>query len=702
MLRLGLATLGLVLSAGWFAMLAGSAAATDGDGKVEHPVVYDTEPAAKAQDAGNAQRVPHPVVYDNAAAPGQQSRPADYYERPPHPVVEVTDEPAPAVPSAPGGAQPATAGDGARVEDIAAEPDNPDYDPGETAGEPAGSDTAAPVILHTEEAQSEAAKELAALLDGDGPRELDEISVNALKAFYDGRRFEPLWVGKTGLTKSGARIVEALRTADEWGLDASRFDVPDIAEARADGPVMDPARQADLELSVAGNALVYASHARGGRILEPSKQLSSYLDRTPQLKDPMVVLKDLEAAADPSAVLQGLHPSHPQFEQLRQKYLALLAARDEAKVITLPPGPLLREGVRHPHVALLRERLEIPATAAEDNSPFDGELFDANVAEHVRSYQKENGLSADGLVGNATRRALNDVDLPSPEKLRANMEQWRWMPDDLGDIHVWVNVPEFKFRVIKDGRVIHSERIIIGELSKQTPVFSDEIETLYFHPKWHVPQSIKVNELYPSLARGGGYFRKQGLRIAYNGRPVNPYAIDWSSADIRRYHVYQPPGPSNVLGLVKFTFPNKHQVYMHDTPTKHLFDKKVRTFSHGCMRVRNPLQFAEVLLEAANGMGQDEVEAIVNGPVVETPVKLDKKVPVHVTYFTAWVDEDGNEQTARDVYGHEKRIMLALQGRFSEIAVGRDHLAPVKLKPRQSYTGTTAVEVFFNNLFGGF
>jgi L,D-transpeptidase YcbB len=272
----------------------------------------------------------------------------------------------------------------------------------------------------------------------------------------------------------------------------------------------------------------------------------------------------------------------------------------------------------------------------------------------------------------------------------------------MGDFYVWVNVPEYKVRVVKDGRIVHSERVIIGKLANQTPMFSDELETLYFHPKWHVPQSIKVNELYPSLARGGGYFRKQGLRLNYNGRPVNPNSVDWSTADIRRFHVYQPPGGANVLGKVKFTFPNKHQVYLHDTPTKQLFKKTTRTFSHGCVRVRNPLRLAEVILEHSNGMTADDVEAIVNGPLRETPVKTDQKVPVHITYFTSLIDEDGTEQAFKDVYGHEKKIKLALQGRFDQIAVGRDHLAPVKLKPRQAYTGTTAVEVFFNNLFGGF
>ncbi len=342
----------------------------------------------------------------------------------------------------------------------------------------------------------------------------------------------------------------------------------------------------------------------------------------------------------------------------------------------------------------------------------------------MKAFQEKKGLKADGIVGRTTRDALNDIEMPSPERLLANMEQWRWMPEDLGETYVWVNIPEFMVRVVKDNQVIFEERAITGEVSKQTPVFSDAMETIYFHPRWNVPESIKVLELYPSLARGGGGFQRQGLMLMRNGRFVDPYSVDWSRSDIRNFDVYQPSGPSNVLGLLKFVFPNKHGVYMHDTTAKSLFNEASRPFSHGCMRVRNPLQMAEVLLAADQGWDAARIENIIQSEPDETAVTLQHKIPVHVTYFTSIIDADGKEQTFKDVYGHEQRIKQALAGEWSQIARGPDHLAPVKFQRAQyarshedwgSFfggpglpgqkrysTSNNAFNDFMNNMFGGF
>ena len=636
---------------------------------VPHPVVYD--------------RVPHPVVYDTAKAAPEAAA------RIPHPVVYLDNTDTKA------GAAPVVA------------PPNPDLDsatPDVANPAPGTTERPAPVVAAPAPREPSAASgTLATFVEKKMLVDLDETDWTGVATVYNARDFKPIWLDETGLTPKGRKLIAALEAADQWGLDPNHFKLPEIADAEAGADTLNPETWAELDLKITAAALRYASHARGGRILNPTEQLSSYLDRKPQLKDPAEVLENLVASADPSIVLHGLHPRHPQFEQLRHKYLALKAEAERPDIVRIPRGTLLRKDMKHAHVTLLRKRLKIAVVEPEDGSPFDPELFDDSVLEAVKTFQKDYGIATDGLVGNGTRRALNDVAVPDPKKLLANMEQWRWMPDDLGDTYIWVNIPEFKVRFIRDGNVVHTERIIAGKVSQQTPVFSDELETLYFHPKWHVPQSIKVNEIYPSLARGGSYFRRQNLRIAYNGRPVNPYNMDWSQRDIRNYHVYQPPGRGNVLGVVKFTFPNKHQVYMHDTPTKHLFKNKSRTYSHGCMRVRNPVRLAELIVEASNGWSVSDVDQVLKGPVQETPVKLDTKIPVHVTYFTAWVDESGDEKAANDIYGHEKKIKLALAGRFDKIAVGPDHLAPVKYKPRkQQYMGTTAVEDFFKNLFPGF
>jgi murein L,D-transpeptidase YcbB/YkuD len=294
------------------------------------------------------------------------------------------------------------------------------------------------------------------------------------------------------------------------------------------------------------------------------------------------------------------------------------------------------------------------------------------------------------------------VEVLSPAKLIANMEEWRWMPEDRGDLYVTVNIPEFTLRIVKNGAAIHTERVITGLVDKQTPVFSETMKSIAFQPRWNVPNSIKVNELYPSLARGGTSFRRQGLRLSRNGRDVDPESVDWSSTDIRTYDVYQPPGASNVLGELKFNFPNKHTVYMHDTNARHLFEETSRPFSHGCMRVRDPRRMAEILLGEDKGWDAAKIaDLIANGPP-NNEVPIERKIGVHITYFTAWVDEQGALQTARDVYGHEKRITQALEGQWAQIAKGPNHLAPVRA-PQTSYGGGFgSVGDFISQALGGF
>jgi L,D-transpeptidase YcbB len=492
----------------------------------------------------------------------------------------------------------------------------------------------------------------------------------AMATYYAGHGYAPLWVSTSGLTPKAAAAIAEIRQADDWGLKASDFALPEPV----DGTAPDALAAAEVTLSAA--ILKYARHARGGRIMDPAGDLSSYLDRKPQLLDARDVMEKIAAASAPDAYLRGLHPQHPQFEKLRQKYLALRKATAATEIVRLPNGPVLKPGIQHPDVAILRKRLKV---APPETPPADAAFYDEKLKAAVMAFQTEKGLAPDGLVGAGTRAALNDVEVLGPEKLLANMEEWRWMPEDMGDLYVWVNIPEFTLRVVKNGEVIHTERVITGLVDKQTPVFSENLKTIITRPRWNVPNSIKVNELYPSLARGGSYFEREGLRLTQNGRRIDPESVDWSSADIRRYDIYQPPGDGNVLGEIKFAFPNKHLVYMHDTPTKQLFEQASRPFSHGCMRVRNPRRLAEILLAEDKGWDAAKVADLIEHGPENNEIPIERVIPVHITYFTAWVDEKGETQTASDVYGHEKRITLALAGKWQQIVKGPNHLAPVEL-----------------------
>ncbi len=557
-------------------------------------------------------------------------------------------------------------------------------------------------LISAEEAVGIAVRQKLDVTDRDA-RAGDKEDREALSQFYVSRNNAPMWVGATGITPRGRALAEEIARAADWGLDAKEFTLPPLDLGAA--PARESLIDAEAKLSLA--ALRYARHARGGRIPNP-RDMSSYLDRDPQIVSPVKVLEKLSATDDPGGYIAGLNPQHEAFKRLRAKLLEIRGAEKEKAAaadqpVRLPEdGPTLSPGQRHPHVAILRQRLNVLPTEA------DAEYYDDALLTAVKTFQRENGMTADGLVGRRTRASFNG-DAPEKRKvdeglLIANMEAWRWMPEDMGETYVWVNLPEFMVRVVKNGAVIHEERIISGKVDNQTPIFSHEMETVVLHPFWGVPESIKVKELLPSLARGSSLSR-QGLRLQYNGRDVDPTQIDWSRADIRNYHVYQPPGDSNVLGVVKFLFPNKHQVYMHDTPTKDLFNTSTRTYSHGCMRVRNPVKLAEVVLREDKGWDAAKVADLLRSGPENNNIALEKKIPVHVTYFTAWVDDAGQLQSRPDMYSHEKRIRLALAGKWNQIPRHRDHLAPVPyVRPQivQNEYGSNSMQNFFQNLFGGF
>lgn len=451
-------------------------------------------------------------------------------------------------------------------------------------------------------------------------RETEERA--AITAFYDARAGAPLWLTDGHFNARAETLLNEFAKSADWGLDPADFAPPQTL-----GDAQTPDGLAATETALTLAAIKYARYARGGRIMHPAQELSSYLDRAPQLQDPKLTLAALAASEDAGTTLRALHPQNPQFEKLRQKYLSL-------------------RGTPKPQTAVKNQ-------------------------------------SAKSTRNGRTLAAANPFRTLSPEAKRvlANMEQWRWMPADMGNLYVWNNIPEYTLRVFGNGQQIHTERIVAGLISKQTPIFSRPMRRIVFRPKWKIPESIKVQEIWPSLLRNGsgGVMAQFGLRIeTKDGQVVPTNSVDWTKADIRNYEVIQPPGNHAILGNIKFSFPNPHTVYMHDTQDKHLFAASQRTYSHGCMRVRNPGKLAEVLLHADKGYDAAKIDELIKSGPLDNTVELTNRVPVHITYFTASVDEAGKLHTFRDPYGHERRIIQALEGRWTEIVKGRDHLAPVE------------------------
>lgn len=474
----------------------------------------------------------------------------------------------------------------------------------------------------------------------------------ALRTFYGADERKPVWVYDQGFTKSGEDVIGEIGRADEFGLKASAFKLPKL-----DGDSPSDQDLAAAELKLARAILAYARHAKGGRI--SPKQAGSQLDKAPVLLKPVVVLDGVTNSGDAVEYLRSLHPQHPQFIKLGEKLAELRDGPKGVKGPKIPTGPVLKLGVVHDQVSLLRQRLDVEG---------EGKEFDADVEKAVKLFQKSKGVTADGVVGNGTRGVLNGGGGNNSQvsKIILNMERWRWLPADLdgeAGMHVWANIPEFRVRVQKDYETVFSERAIVGLVTHKTPVFSDMMEWIEIHPTWYVPNSIKVGDILPSLKRPTStVMERYNLKLNCGAAGSNAKTIDWSKVNISGCSVTQPPGPKSVLGDFKFKFPNRHSVYMHDTDKKGLFSSVTRTFSHGCVRVKQPRRMAEVLLEHQNTLTSERLGKILKGPQKLHRAVFKHAVPVHITYFTMVYDDDGKLVSRPDYYGHDKRLAALLRG----------------------------------------
>jgi L,D-transpeptidase YcbB len=292
-------------------------------------------------------------------------------------------------------------------------------------------------------------------------------------------------------------------------------------------------------------------------------------------------------------------------------------------------------------------------------------------------------------------RAKPDAKPEDIQRLVVNMERWRWLPEELGPVYVWINVPEFEVHVLKDGKDIHTEKVVVGKPVYATPVFSANMETIVFNPEWTVPPTIVKEDLLPKLRKKPGLFesstahleilRVQKLKVRYKDRPVDPSRIDWSRVNMKLISFVQPAGPDNALGKVKFLYPNEHAVYMHDTIKRKLFDSKIRAEGHHCPRVANPEKFAEVLLKEDKSWGPEQIkEALAKGH--DNKVDLDKPIPVHTTYFTAMVDDNGTVETFADIYKLDAATAKGVLGKSGQTQAA----ANAQAKPKASGSVATS------------
>ena len=474
---------------------------------------------------------------------------------------------------------------------------------------------------------------------------------------YRATGFRPLWIEDGRLSPRAAAVLAILADADKEGLTAANYLPPVLSSFDGAGAIAadDGAGLARLELGLTAMVLKYAREASGGQF-EPSR-LSRYHDVTPPWVAPEAALRVLAWSPYAEDYLKRLHPTHPAYQAMKGALAELREKARETEALTpIETGNRVKPGQSDVRLAAIRDRLKALGYAPAATP--DPTLLDPEFSEILKTYQKAEGIKASGNVDDVTINALNGSRIErDTRRLVYNMERMRWLPRELGKRHVLVNQAAFEVNVIDDGASIWKSRVIVGKPNTQTAVFNDQIELVVFNPSWGVPPSIIANEYLPKLRRDPSYLDRIGFKVTTpSGKTVSSSAIDWSAYGRRvPFSIQQPPGRKNALGELKFLFPNSHNIYMHDTPSRELFDESVRAFSHGCVRVQNPRDYASVLL----GWDRAKVDSNTESKKSQT-VKLAKPVPIFITYFTAWPDDTGRIRYFADLYGRDETMEKAL------------------------------------------
>jgi murein L,D-transpeptidase YcbB/YkuD len=519
-----------------------------------------------------------------------------------------------------------------------------------------------------------------------------------VEKFYTVREFAPIWTQAGKLTDTGKGVVARLKDAASDGLNPSDYSVPDFAAAAT------PDALAEADLKLTASMLDYARHAQSGRM--HWSQVSGDIQYPEHPTDPAEVLANITTAKDASLALDGYNPPHKLYRALKKK-LAELRGQGEGPIVQIADGPALKftpaRGKNQPAMEVEDDRVpQLRTKLGITENPGDRH-YDAKVAEAVRKFQLAAELKPTGVLDERTIKAIN-----SPKRDRqidtviVNMERWRWLPRDLGapsigDAYVILNIPDYTLKVMQNGGQIWTTRVVTGQPGiHATPLLTETMKFITVNPTWNVPPSIIYNEYLPALQQDPTVLERMGLRLEHNR--------DGS------IHISQPPGERNALGRIRFNFPNKFLVYQHDTPDKHLFAKEDRAFSHGCMRVQNPDQYAAILLNITEPNAHYTPEKIrsMYGQS-EIDLKFPTPIPVNITYQTAFVDDEGKLQLRKDVYGRDATMLSLLRGgKSKDLENVIAHSQPNYVRPgmgdlriASDNSWSSGGPSFFERLFGG-
>ena len=484
-----------------------------------------------------------------------------------------------------------------------------------------------------------------------------------LPALYERRGYSPIWVNPDSIDQ----LIEAVRQVDRDGLDPADYHFQLLIDYRRQqraALTYDPTLTADFDLLLTDALVRLAYHLSFGKVdpesIDPHWNMARYFDDINKLLQPGNAIDSGKV----DQLIQSLRPDSILYERMRMALARYRNIATNGGWQRIAPGKTLEPGDTGERVVALRTRL----IATGDMTARDHALpsYDDAVAEGVKSFQRRHGLDVDGKVGRKTLTELNIRVEARVEQIRANLERARWLLHDLPATYVMVNIPGYNAHMVRDGEKVWQSRAQVGRTKRQSPVFHSTLSYLDLNPTWTVPPTILEEDVLPEVRTDLAYLETKNMRVLdYDGNEIDPWIIDWNAYTGKNFPwlIRQTPGPRNALGRIKFMFPNRHSVYLHDTPNKRLFKKSERAFSSGCVRIEKPWELAELLLEANNGWDGARLRQTIDSRRTKT-VNLRQPVPIYLTYWTVDVSEPGVVGFRRDIYKRDVPIISALADDF--------------------------------------
>lgn len=499
----------------------------------------------------------------------------------------------------------------------------------------------------------------------------DEViyASEVLPAFYEGRAYRMAWSSNAGPLPHAHELVKAIRDADANGLRPDDYHLGRIEtlarrlpmELETGGAVA-PHMLVDLDLLLTDAYLAYASHLLNGHINPETADPEWHIERSEAgLPEILVTALSQNRVTDS---LEDLLPRYHCAAGLRRALAAYREIASRGGWPEVPAGPILKKGDKGDRVGTLRRRLEVTGELAPQPVS-DVETFDDALETAVRLFQERQGLEVDGVAGPGTMAAANVTVEERIQQIKVNMERWRWLPRDLGERHLLVNIASFDLHAFEAGESVLGMRVVVGRDYRQTPVFSDLMTYLVINPYWNMPPTLAIEDKLPLIIKDPGYLDRNDIRIVkgwgVDSREIDPASVDWAQVIPEEfpYRLRQDPGPNNPLGRIKFMFPNEFNVYLHDTPAHDLFASSARAFSSGCIRVEDPIDLAEYLLRGDPEWTRPAIVSAIDA-AEQTPVRIPEPIRVHLLYCTAWLGADGVPHFRRDIYGRDHAVAEAL------------------------------------------